>query len=153
MLFSTNIFIWTAVSCNCSEGTAASELHTCWGWQKLLSSGSWLDSMTNLQPRVHGVSWSFGNTAGSSAGSHHRGLEQGWGHGMGWDTGHGHPLLNPRLVEVGGTLGPAGPILPQQGHPAVLHSIMTWWLLGSPRRTPNTSLWKQWAPTQHSTAS
>lgn len=36
MLFSTNIFIWTAVSCNCSEGTTATEFNAQLGYQKLL---------------------------------------------------------------------------------------------------------------------
>lgn len=36
MLFSTNIFIWTAVSCNCSEGTTATECNAQLGYQKLL---------------------------------------------------------------------------------------------------------------------
>lgn len=46
MLFSTNIFIWTAVSCNCSEGTAAADRTVAWGWQKLLQAGQGLAEPT-----------------------------------------------------------------------------------------------------------
>lgn len=62
----------------------------------------------------------------------------------------------PRLVEVGGTLDLFGPTLPQQGHPALLPSTTSHWLLGISKediqhlsgpcaRAP--------APAQHSSAS
>lgn len=39
MLFSTNIFIWTAVSCNCSEGTTASQIPLSWDGKSYVQVG------------------------------------------------------------------------------------------------------------------
>lgn len=66
MLFSTNIFIWTAVSCNCSEGTAASDYPFSWDGKSYFQVGHGLAEQTicNL--------WSLGCAApaGMPAGRH-----------------------------------------------------------------------------------
>lgn len=61
MLFSTNIFIWTAVSCNCSEGTAASHYPLPWDGKSYFQVGQKKDWKISLEPVELGLCCSSGN--------------------------------------------------------------------------------------------
>lgn len=64
MLFSTNIFIWTAVSCNCSEGTAASDYPLSWDGKSYFQVGHGSAEQTICNLRSLGCATPVGMPAG-----------------------------------------------------------------------------------------
>lgn len=97
MLFSTNIFIWTAVSCNCSEGTAASDYPLSWDGKSYFQVGHGSAEQTICNLWSLGCATPVGMLAGQcwpTLGSRQKppGCSpcQCWARLAGWEMGHDH---------------------------------------------------------------